>query len=921
MRPTKLVMQAFGPYADKTTVDLEKLGESGLYLITGDTGAGKTTIFDAITFALYGEASGNNRESKQFRSKYAKDDTKTEVELFFIYRGEEYYIKRTPEYEKVTKKGIGKENPTAELHFPSGRVVAGVSKVTDAIVDIIGLNKEQFTQIAMIAQGDFYKLILAKTNDRKEILQKIFKTQNYEKLQEYLSNNLKEVKQEYDELLRSVDQDINNIVYTDDDVYSTYLNDVKNSEEKTKLTSSISLLGKIIEKDEKEHNELVTKKEKVNLELNNMLVSLKLYENLEKTKKELDDNKGKLEEYENQLVILQTKLNDCENENKEVDILKKEIALISSELPKYKDLDDKKKTYEELIVKVKEQKEELEKLNGDIQNKGESIKKLKEENTFLEDAEKQLIKTESGINELKKKEKVFEDIWKSLSELERLHRNLRDKQNEYQKLSNESKEKNDIYSKLYNLYLDEQAGILASTLEDGMPCPVCGSIHHPNKAIINENAPTKEELDTSKEEFEKADLKRKEASEECAQLQGKLQEKEKNTRSYLLDNFDVYELYSDTQIIKSEEEFTKNELKKLQTKKEDLEKKVDRKKELVPLIPEKEKELENDKNKCAEIKENIAKNEASCTSIKKQIDEIKNELKYTNEKEANKAISDKEKRQNELETKYKSAKKGVEDKEKDILELKTKINEQNKMLKETKNIDIESLKEKKNSCDEEIKEIDSRIKNLFSRIQNNKKLEESIVDKYNKIIPIEKKYQMISSLSDTANGKLKDKSKVELETFILMTYFDRIIDRANIRLMIMSGGQYEFTRRDKATNRKADQALDLDIIDHNNGTRRPASTLSGGETFKASLSLALGLSDEIQAMSGGIKLDTMFVDEGFGSLDENSLNQAMQALSSLVESNRLVGIISHVDELKRRIDKQIIVTKDETGCSNIRIIT
>ena len=260
------------------------------------------------------------------------------------------------------------------------------------------------------------------------------------------------------------------------------------------------------------------------------------------------------------------------------------------------------------------------------------------------------------------------------------------------------------------------------------------------------------------------------------------------------------------------------------------------------------------------------------------------------------------------------------DLEKELAGLKGKIDQLKKQLESKEDIDTEKLLEEKNALTEKKTELTEKSETISTRIYTNNRAKENISKKATELTTIEEKWTWVKALSNTANGNISGKEKIMLETYIQATFFDRIIDRANTRLMVMSGGQYELIRRQEASNYRSQSGLELDVKDHYNGSIRNVKTLSGGESFKASLSLALGLSDEIQSNAGGIKLDTMFVDEGFGSLDEESLQQAIKALADLSEGNRLVGIISHVAELKERIDKQVIVTKEKTGGSKVTIV-
>ena len=920
MRPIKLTMSAFGPYASQTTLDLDKLGTSGLYLITGVTGAGKTTIFDAITFALYGEASGDNRESTMFRSKYANAETPTEVELAFQYAGKEYYIKRNPEYERPKTRGEGftTEKANAELHYPDGRVVTKLREVDRAVEEIMGIDRNQFTQIAMIAQGDFLKLLLASTDDRKKIFQKIFRTRCYYVLQERLKNESGKLGKEYETISASIRQYINGIVCDEDDVLSIKVRIAKAGMCSTEDT--LELLSTLIANDKEEEEKLDDEQKNIGKSLEEITAILTNHETWSKARKSLEKSKSDLSEAIVTLEMLKTNLQSEEANKPKVEDIRNQIAAIEAELPEYQELDKKIKERDTLQKGTDKLSDELNTAEEKLKSSKKEIETLTEERKTLEKADKDKSELEAKKQKEEDKRKAVKDISKELKVLDKLEKQLKKDQEMYSKLAEDVQLKDKEYQRLFKLYLDEQAGIIAETLVDGTPCPVCGSTIHPIKAVKAENAPTKEQLDESKSAYEAAQKEAQIASEKAAKTKGQADEKRDAVLSMLGEMFGNVTIDDADELIKDKIEEIATVLEEVQNAIDEQQKKIDRRNEIDELLPKKNKERDDLINSISENDKTLSGNNATLKSLETRIDELVEKLKYESEKEAKEVKKELQGEQKKLEDAYKAADDAVKVQNEKIAGFKAAIKEAENTLADAKEIDEESIKAKQKELKSRNIEIEAKKKIINARKAANESAEKEIRAKSAEILAVEAKWSWVKALSNTANGNISGKEKVMLETYIQMTYFDRIIARANTRFMVMSGGQYELKRRKEAENNRSQSGLELDVIDHYNGTERSVKTLSGGESFKASLSLALGLSDEIQSSAGGIKLDTMFVDEGFGSLDDESLDQAMRALQNLTEGNRLVGIISHVTELKERIDKQIVVTKEKSGGSIIRII-
>lgn len=918
MRPLKITMSAFGPYAGEVTLDMQKLGKSGIYLITGDTGAGKTTIFDAISYALYGEASGNYRENTTLRSKYASADTPTFVELEFEYNNEIYKINRNPEYPRPNKRGEGftKQSANAELVMPDGSVITKIKEVSAKVEEIIGINKNQFSQIAMIAQGDFRKLLNCETNERSKIFRKIFKTEPYHNIEIKLSSLFNELKRNREKEKNGIEQYINQLKCNENDTLSLELERAKSGD--VLIEDVIKLAGEIINKDTLEYTKTQKNIESINEEIEKINSNIKLYENQEATKKAYAKASAKLEEFK-------TKRNECEKayksaeaQRERLDDLTRKINLINSKMPKYDELkslensiSERTQSFEKSNNLLKLKQQEITLLEKEIDEKSKALEEVKGADLLVQ-------KLTVQKEEINKKAEALKELKIEIDRCKTEQKNLKNAQSfaksaldEYSALENE-------YNQIYIAFFNEQAGIIADELKDGEPCPVCGSTSHPNLARKSENAPSQADVESAQKLAKKAQEKADKARDTASALKSRVDEIGANVKSAAKKLFgtddNVFDDYnSNINALKKEYDCTLA-LLKTANEKLNLYQKLDKE---IPKIQEKQKSLSDE---ISTLNTQKASDEAFISENTKRVTSIKSELDFESADIAKDKLKEYTNLSNDIKNAIEKSKNAFDDiKSKYDTQKGTKASLEN-ALKEFKEIDLASLNEKSLKLNEHKKDVDETAKLLYSRIENNKSRVDDISKKRDILKGYDDKYVWLKALSETANGDISGKEKITLETFVQMTYFDSIIRKANIRLLTMSDGQYELVRRSDAETLKKNEGLALDVIDHFNASTRSVSTLSGGESFMASLCLALGLSDEIQSSNGGIKLDTMFVDEGFGSLDGEALDRALSALTSLSQGNRLVGIISHVDALCDRIDNKIVITKDRTIGSNAQII-
>lgn len=908
MRPLKLTMSAFGPFADENILDLDKLGKSGLYLITGDTGSGKTTIFDALTFALYGDPSGANREVSMFRSKYAQANTPTFVDLVFEYGGKVYHVRRNPAYERPAKRGQGmvKEGASASLIMPDERVIDGITAVNEEIKKITGLDRSQFTQVAMIAQGEFLKLLLATTEERQKIFRDIFKTGYYQNLQDRLRRETSRVYAQREELARSIEQYSQGLLLEEENEFLVEL-------ENRDLAGKIEAGKKSLEADRKF---LKTEEDALSSLAEELLFLTKKLEEIAKGEKILEDMKktelSLLEEEQKSLVFLEAlKIEEAKAEKTKE--LEEEISNEKKELFTYGQLDELLKFLKENAQEKKQVKEKLDQLKSEKEDLFKAIDKSKKRLEELKGS--QLAYQELGYKKsnLEERERKGGLLLKEAKSLEALEEKLKTSQDKYKKAEEEAQLAKKEYGVKYKAWLDGQAGVLAQTLVAGEACPVCGSLEHPMRAQTAAEAPDRDDIDKLREFAERADQALLQASQDAGQYHLEFVSR----KDRLLK--DSQELFA--------QEISENIMEKLFQEKMKIDNdykilaaNVTEEEDLAQKLPLKEKKLTDlkEKENILEKEEVTLKQKEDYKLLEKKNLEAK--LRFAGVKEAREYILSLEKQVKDLIEAKEKAQKKVNDSKLEI----SKLEGSRQILKsQIQEIDLSEKKDFLERSEKlKIEKLDKEtvIKKVSYRLQNNEKALLNIEKQEERFKKAEAEYIYMKSLSDTATGNLAGKKKIMLETYVQMSYFDRIIDRANLRFMKMTKGQYELRRRKEAGDYRSQTGLELDVKDYYNSTTRSVKTLSGGESFMASLSLALGLADEIQASAGGVQLDTMFVDEGFGSLDEESLEEAIRALYSLAEGNRLVAIISHVSDLKEKIERQICIYKENSLGSWTKVI-
>ena len=913
MRPTKLKISAFGPYTEEQIIDFELLGERGLYLITGDTGAGKTTIFDAIVFALYGEASGSARQTSMLRSKNAPASAPTFVELEFLNKGKLYKVRRNPEYERAAKRGSGtaRQKADAELTLPSGEVFSKQKEVDSKIVEILGLDREQFMQIAMIAQGDFLRLLLASTEDRISIFRSIFKTERFRRLQYAVRDDLTKCENEYRDAYGRISTYIEGILASEGDgLFEAIADFLEGNLPFCEVYEALSKDNGISKQICKEQKEAIDKTEAYLAKLNERVGK---YQELIRMKAECDSAAAKY------------------NESK--------LALENARLAQSKHA-ERAKEIEELaqnrdrLVKGRAYYDRLDALNSSKCLSDEKLDKLRREN---EKISKNILSHKQRKEFLEKKLEGMGDPDQKLRELNLIYDAARARNAEIVALAEESREldsvnsryleacesfeaqlkrtqdKRDIYNAKYNGFLSGQAGIIATGLEEGKPCPVCGSLHHPTPAALGEAFPSEKEIKDLKFDLDVEEGEANHLSRVCAKLNGQ-REKSSAHLSHGIARVFGSGVSLDTNALCEQARLSEEKMNEAFQNSESVRLICAEIAQAKVHILGCTLELEKLEKALVETQEALTDQERECSGLQASIGELLKIVDYSAKSEAEQKIVE----ASQIIDPYRELN------EKLCLDIEAAQAENLRDESALKQITL-NIKALEDATDEKDVQMAKAVaeelalkrevySSLLHRISNNENAYSGLCREISLMREAEERLKWMRALYATASGGNLSGGKVQFETYILTNYFDRITRRANIRLMKMSYGRYELVR-DKSLDTRCQSGLDLNVIDHYSGTERSARSLSGGESFMASLALALGLSEEIQSRSGGIRLDALFVDEGFGSLDSQTLDMAVNALMSVAEGNRLVGIISHVDRLKDRIDRKIVVKKESSGQS------
>ena len=923
MKPLKLTMSAFGSYAGKNVIDFTGQ-QQGIFLITGDTGAGKTTIFDAITYALYNQTSGGERNGNMMRSQYARPETETYVELEFLYQGQTYRVRRNPDYKitKTLKNGKIREQKvphSVELTLPDGTVFPEKKNATDAkIIEILGLTADQFSQIVMIAQGDFLKLLYTKSDERKMIFSKLFRTDIYWKIQENLRRKSMEMDERIQENDRAFEQEKSRIILLPESEELPLDELVERLRERLKDALKEQNLRRA---NVEELNKKITKYE----EINKLFVSL---EKIRQTGKELEarqaESKERRQQIENALKADKVLVAEQQNlrQQQEVEQSAQAIAKMTETLA------NDQEVFETLKTQLQEAEAKQKREAADIQKKMLALEQSFPSYEALQNAR----------SEEQQAKKVWEDLRKTSEESfhkkaagiaalkeqqKRQEQAVEKTKKNWEQTSLSASESAKHYEHMYEAFLKEQAGILAENLSAGCPCPVCGSTVHPDPAKLSDHAVTELEVEQAKKTRAAAEEKRDLA---YAAFEAEKTEKQKLAQAVEKEEADF--VLAQT-IAKQQRKEAEQNYVSLQKIAEQIREKL-----VYPSLAEAKKQYAAMQKALEAAEQEIAKKRKKVSELAEAMNTLKGQklAEEENQKTAKKLAVKTEKEYAKLleksgfvsEETYHLAilpersRSKLEREEKEYESQCLRQQSEQKLLEKQVSgktyTDTTELNEQLKAEKQVLKEAEKTYMELHTAYENDRAVLQNCAVYLEKGKKWESEDQVIKSLSKTANGRLSGSAKIDFETYIQRQYFKQIIHEANKRLLTMSNHQFILKLKEEAnTGRKTNEGLDLSVYSLVTDSERDVKTLSGGESFLAALAMALGLSDIVERSAGAIHPDMMFIDEGFGSLDAQSRQQAIEVLAELAGDSRMVGIISHVTELKEQIDRKLVVSRTDKG--------
>ena len=932
MRPLRLTLSAFGPYAAQTTLDLEKLGKGGLYLITGDTGAGKTTIFDAITYALYDHSSSGIREGSMLRCKYADDKTPTFVELEFEVHGVRYMVRRNPEYQRPKARGEGMttEKADATLTYPDDRPpVTKAKDVTAAVQEIIGLDYNQFSQIVLIAQGQFTKLLNASTEERSRIFRKLFRTQRYAQLQERLQAEAAALNQQRTAQNAKLDSLLGGLQFSPEDPDAEALRALC---AQTVPETALALLDALTARQAAALEEAGTALQATEAQLDTVQQQLGAAAQAQRLAQQLAARQAELAAAKPALDAARAEAGRHAGDAAQLDALTAQVTQAQSALAAYDALDTLCRQQTEARDAARLAAAQAHKRRTQLDSLNAALTAAETELAALADADTRLLALQNRSAQLTQRGEALAKLEQRLADCQRQAKTAHKAQENYRTAAAAQDEARARRDALERAFLDAQAGLLAESLVEGAPCPVCGSTHHPARALLPHTAPTQAQVEAARQAAAEADRQAQNASAAAQSALAAANEAKTSLRrdaeTLLPERFTTPEgtvplTFALMTNVLAEENAALQTAQtdcKAQCRQADAD--CRRKAQLEADRQAKTRQRPTLEQAAAEADRSAAAQNASADALEGQIAERRAALPYSRRADAQAALDKLEADRSTLRTGMDTAQRKLKQAEQTVAAAEAAVEaltaQQTAAQKEPPARSAEELTAQQTELTAARETLRSREKQLSAQLLPNRKTAAQYRAAAEARQALESRWQWVSALAATAGGTLTSKQKIRLEAYIQMNYLDRILRYANTRLMQMTAGQYELERIG-AENQRSQSGLDLGVIDHYNGTRRSVKTLSGGESFKASLALALGLSDEVQSSAGGIRLDTLFLDEGFGSLDEESLELAIRVLSGLTEGDRLVGIISHVGALKDRIDRQVVVHKARTGGSTVEL--
>lgn len=872
MKPLSLTMSAFGPYAGVTQLDFGKLGSEGVFLITGDTGAGKTTIFDAISFALYGEASGGaeRRAARSFRSDYAAAEAETYVEFFFEHRGREYRIKRAPEYERRKLRGEGTTKQAAYAEFEcaeTGELITRIDAVNARVGELTGLSRSQFAQTVMIAQGDFLKILNAKSEDRKRLFQKLFDTEVFAGIQQRLKDMNGECAQAVERINALSEAELARLK---DDM------DFARAKELRELRTDVRRMDK--------------------------LPGL-LEERLRARRERLDAAMAAAAQGEQRAALLSAQLAEARHTNRELD----ERDKLVRELEKMNAsgeaaaAQEKKLTHARCAARLAGAEALLKKWTAESAENAAQLSAAEQALKKGEAAQEEWAARRASAEKELEGAEALKDGLRRMAEAIPLLMNAAagaaalEAQREATKLCLEESRRRDAeYTAVKERFYASQAGLLAAELKAGQPCPVCGATEHPAPARPASEPATKEQLERADGERRMAEARVHAAAAEAAKRQAELESAKGRLEALgFTGGESAQELEGECARTRAEIQRREAAAKRARAESETA----------LAALSRAKAALENAEKRRADI-------EAALDAQQAEFAAGLSALGFAGAEEYERAKMP-ARDMDALDAQLRARRERLRS-------LTDRLEALTEKLTGAERAELEALEATAAAAQRASRAAGEAAAAMKSAAAADEEAIARIRELSARRAEAQRRWAVVKEVYDTVSGQVSRRVKISFETYVQQYYFKQVIAAANKRLTVLTDGMFVLRVKEEARNMRSQAGLDLDVLDRSTGLWRDVSTLSGGESFMASLALALGLADTVQSRSGGVRLDAMFIDEGFGTLDENSLRQAMELLTRLAGGRRLVGVISHMAELKERIDKKVVVTKTTAG-SALRI--
>lgn len=924
MKLMKLTISAWGPYPDLVTIDFTKFKDCGLFLITGATGAGKTTIFDAISFAFFGMVSTIIRDKTMLRSDFAGAQ-ETFVEMEFLQKNVLYKIKRSPRYERRKKRGDGftSSPERAILWIAKREPITILQEVNQKLEEIVGVSYIQFKQIAMIAQGEFINLLLADSKERVQILRNLFHTDQYYQLQKKLTEKTLELERQIGQLEEQMKEAVACITTKKEELQQLcQWKEVNNYEQ------IIVGLEQEVEQSKLKIKQMHKQQVWIEEEMNFMIHQLEKKKNQESQMTSLKQKQSKLLAKKEQVKEKQNQLKQKEPDylkrKQELELLLEENRQLSIYLPVIEEYEQLLETEEEIQKQQKNLQQQIEK---EEQQKEQLIQQIEELKKQLEEGKTislQIEKKRILLLQLQKQKEQFINLYKKEKQLAEEENQLIQLQQRFQEIKRMREEVKLLYEQAQQAYQEAAIGLAANYLKEGSPCPVCGSTIHPNRAIILEGAPDEEELKRRKQEYQNIEEKYNQILEEASLAKGKAEQTRYECLECYKNMIDNMDTINRQKEIRQKEQKLLDEIRKEEQEQQRLEQKQEQQQQIQIFYERQVQALEQQQTSLEELLLKEKEENKNFHMFSGRLEKVKETLTHSILQEKETSVTVKEqKRNNELQIKEKQN--FLQEIEEQSQDLEGQLQQITIQLQQYKNEILQLTQKIKETNCNTIQDIEGQVKQkILEREELQQQKEKSMIEQHGnekslailgeKIVlyrKLEQKYSILKDIEQVTKGN--NNQKVPLEYYVLSVYFEDILKAANQRLFVMTEGRYQLQKVEQVNDFRTKDFLELMVFDAYTGKKRFAKTLSGGESFSAALALALGLSDIVEEHVGGIELNMMFIDEGFGNLDRQALEQALKMLLSLTENNRMIGIISHVEELKEWIEKQIIVKKSNMG--------